>query len=280
MTSKEKYIKFCEQESIPVFSQSWWLDAVCSPENWEVILIEKGEEIIASFPYYMKKKYGFLKGITNPFMTQKLGVYIKYPLSQTEDERLSLEKKIMNEIIERLPFFDFFIVPFDYKYSNWLPFYWQGFKQSTGYSYCIEDISDIERVFANFDRSKKKNIRKSEKEVQVYFDLSCEEFYENHVMTLQKQGQAIAYTFSAFQQIYIGAYKHNQGKTIYCKDSSGHIHAALFVVWDTYSAFDLISTIDPSFRNSGAASLLVYEMMKFLSAKVKVFDFEGSMIEG
>ena len=42
----------------------------------------------------------------------------------------------------------------------------------------------------------------------------------------------------------------------------------------------MISTIDPDYRDSGASSLLIYEMMKFLSDKVERFDFEGSMIEG
>lgn len=280
MNNKQKYQIFINKERVPVFSHPWWLDAVCGIENWEVILVEQGDEIIASFPYFMKKKYRFISGITMPFMTQKMGIYIKYPKEQTEDERLSYEKKIMNEIIDKLPHFDFFITTFDYLYRNWLPFYWKGFKQSTFYTYILPDISNIDSVLENFDRSKKKNIRKAEKEVEVFFDLSCKAFYENHVMTLSKQGQNISYSFSAFQDIYTAAYSHNQGRTIYCKDKNGNIHAALFVVWDKQCAYDLISTIDPDFRNSGAASLLVYEMIKYLSDKVASFDFEGSMIEG
>lgn len=40
---KELYRKLCEQEpSIPLFSQAWWLDAVCGEAAWDVALVEKG----------------------------------------------------------------------------------------------------------------------------------------------------------------------------------------------------------------------------------------------
>lgn len=281
MSLKEKYIVFCGREKeIPVFSQAWWLDAVCGEENWDVILIEKGEEIVASFPYCItREKFGLIY-IGMPVLTQKLGPYIRYPKGQKSASRLSYEKEIMQEIIMRLPCYDFFSVNFDYKYTNWLPFYWKGFHQTTRYTYVIDDISDTEAVFNNFEHSKRKNIKKANKEVEVLYDLSAADFYNNHKMTLQKQGEVISYSYDIFKRLYDGAYKNDQGRVIYCKDADGNIHAALFVVWDAYSAYDLISTIDPAFRNSGAATLLVFEMIKYLAGKVGVFDFEGSMIEG
>lgn len=280
MLSKEKYTVFCEfEKQIPIFSQPWWLDAVCGEKNWDVILIEKNDQIIASFPYFYFHSTG-MNYIGMPPLTQKLGMYINYPDGQTESSRLSYEKEILDGIISKLPYYDFFSVQFDYRYQNWLPFYWNGFEQTTRYTYVIEQIIDIECVYKNFDHSKRKNIKKAQNEVVVLFDLSCVDFYENHKMTLLKQGEKISYSYDVFQRIYVNAYKYKQGRTIYCRDKDGHIHAALFVVWDNGSAYDLISTIDPNFRNSGAATLLVYEMIKTLSGTVKSFDFEGSMIEG
>jgi hypothetical protein len=59
LNNKVKYIEFCKNENIPVFSQYWWLDAVCDENNWDVILIERGGEIWVSMPYFIEKKYGF-----------------------------------------------------------------------------------------------------------------------------------------------------------------------------------------------------------------------------
>lgn len=276
-----EYIRFCEKEiQIPIFSQAWWLDAVCGENNWDVILIKNSNEIIASFPYYICQDKFRVKCIKMPMLTQKLGPYIKYPEGQKYASRLSYEKKIIQEIIDKLPKYDFFNVHFDYKFVNWLPFFWNGFQQTTRYTYVLEDISDSEYVFSCFEHSKRKNINRAIKEVEIFYDLPCKDFYENHKMTLQKQGEIISYSYEVFEKIYNGVYTNNAGRVIYCKDSDGNIHAALLVIWDNESAFDLISTIDPSYRSSGAATLLVYEIIKKLSGRVKVFDFEGSMIEG
>lgn len=58
MTSnKDKYRDLLETETtIPIFSRDWWMDAVCGEDNWDVLLVEKDNEIVASMPYYKKKK--------------------------------------------------------------------------------------------------------------------------------------------------------------------------------------------------------------------------------
>ena len=46
MVKKEKYYAFCEiEKTIPIFSQAWWLDAVCA-DAWDVCIVEKGGEIL------------------------------------------------------------------------------------------------------------------------------------------------------------------------------------------------------------------------------------------
>ncbi|MCK4441369.1 MAG: GNAT family N-acetyltransferase, partial [Sulfurovaceae bacterium] len=233
---------------------------------------------VASMPYYKKKKAIFTI-ITMPKHTQTMGVYIKYPEGQKYEKRLSYEKEVMSSLIEQLPKVDYFNQSFHYSVTNWLPFYWQGYTQTTNYTYVIEDLSNLESVFQNFNHAKRKNIKKAEKFLDVKFDLPAREFYDNHKMTLEKQNDKIAYSFEHFNRIYTSAYNHNAGRTIYAVDKDDNIHAALFVIWDKNSAYDLISTIDPSFRNSGSASLLIKEIIEFLSNETSRFDFEGSMIE-
>lgn len=281
MNNKEKYREICKAEkTIPIFSQDWWMDAVCGENNWDVLIVEKGEEIVASMPIYIKQKYG-LKYITQPKLTQTNGIHIRYPENQKYEKRLSYEKEVMNEIIMQLEQFDIvhYQQSFHYSVTNWLPFYWKGFEQSTKYTYVIENLSDLDKVYSSFGHAKRKNIKKASKEVEVKFDLCSEKFYENHKMTLKKQNSEISYSYELFKKIYNYSYKNDAGKTIYAVDKDGNMHGALFFVWDGISAYDLISTIDPDYRNFGAASLLVYEAIKYVADKIKKFDFEGSMIE-
>ena len=276
---KLEYRLHCHRENfIPVFSKDWWLDAVCGEKNWDVIIVKKNADIVATMPYYFKR--GRLSTtIGMPQLTQTLGPWMIIFKTKYADI-LSEQKKLMTEIIDRLPPFDFFSQNFHYSITNWLPFYWKGFSQTTRYTYVIDDLSNLEEVWQNFSYSKQKNIKKAEKNVTVKYNLPAKEFYQNHQMSLAKQGEKISYSYELFERIYKAGYAHEAAKTIYAIDDNGNIHAALFVIWDTQSAYDLISTIDPDFRNSGAASLLVREIIDYVSTKTKKFDFEGSMIEG
>ena len=72
-------------------------------------------------------------------------------------------------------------------------------------------------------------------------------------------------------------YENNCGKTWYALDSKDNIHAAILVVFDSESAHYLISTIDPDFRNSGSATLLIKKAIEYVSKHTSRFNFEGSM---
>lgn len=280
MNPKDRYRNLClEKQSIPIFHKDWWLDAVYGAKNWDVILSEnKNNEIIAALPYCVKKL--FFSYIKQPRQTPQLGIWIIYPKNQKYLKRLEYEEEIFTDLMNRLPKADYFVMPFQYNITNWLPFYWQGYKQTTCYSYVIEDISNLDLVFSNFDSSKKRNIRKAENNITIKFDLSYHDFYENHQLTLSKQNAVISYSKEFFQNIYEACYARNAGKTIYAIDENGKLHGALFIVWDENSAYHLIYTLDPDYRNSGASSLLVKEAIKYVHGKTKQYDFEGSMIAG
>lgn len=282
MINKEKYAEFCRQEEkIPLFSHPWWLDLVCGNKNWEVILVEKQNQIIASFPYYIKLERNLrFKNITMPTLTQKLGPYIKYPTNQKFSSKLSYEKKIMQEIIEKLPQFDSFTVHFDYLYTNWLPFYWKDFKQTSRYTYLINDTGNLDNIVKNFDRNKKRNLKKGREAVTILYDLSPEDFTQYYEVCLQKKGEKLAYSDILLRQLIQESIIRNQGRIIYAIDKDKKIHGAIFFVWDQVAIYELVSAFDPDYGSSGASTLLVHDIIKDASNKNLIYDFEGSMIEG
>ena len=275
----DKYRALCVREpSIPLFSQAWWLDAAAGDDGWDVVLVEKDDQILASLPYVKKKRYGFTL-LTQPPLTQNLGPWLRVDCDIKASKKLAYEKDVLQDLYAQLPRYDYYGQSWHCSRMNWLPLYWMNFSQTTKYTYILNDISNIDAVVANFEHSKRKNIKKSEKIVKIVFDVSAKDFYNNHQLTLRKQGQEISYSFELFERLYNAGYKNNAAKTIAAFDDAGNMHAALFVVWDKNSAYDLISTIDPDFRTHGAASLLIREVVKYVSQFVNKFDFEGSMIE-
>ena len=273
----EKVVSFLKNTCI--FCQPWWLQAV-SPDHWDVAVVERGEEIAAVLPYTYKIGLGKYLLIEMPPLTPYLGPWLNTLAAKYYSKWLNDEHELMTELIHKFPHFAAFNQGFHQSITNWLPFYWIGFQQTTRYTYIIEDLTDLDRVFYNFSHAKKKNIKRAKNLLEVHQDLSCEDFYRNHAYTLSKQGKRISYSYELFSRIYEDCYKHDAGKIFYAIDGNNNLHSAIFTVWDKNSAYDLISTIDPDFRSSGSASLLIQEAIKYYSNKTKKFDFEGSMIKG
>lgn len=283
MTNKQIYRTLCEtKDTIPIYSQAFWMDAVCGPDNWDVLLYEKKGNILGAMPYYIKSKLG-LRYITQPPFTQQNGVWIDYPENQQESKRISMEKEVMIDLIKKLESLPicYYQQSFSPNVTNWLPFYWKGYLQTTRYTYRLPDISRPNQLFESFQHNKRKNINKARKEnFQIGFDMPAGEFYSLHQKSLAKQGTEIGYSFSLFERICDAAYAHRAGRTIYMTRENGELLCALFNLWDARWGYNLISAIDPNTRSSGASDLLVYSMLEYLSDKVTGYDFEGSMISG
>ena len=280
MTNKQKYREFCQTEKdIPIFSKDWWLDAVCEDNNWDVTIIEKGGQIVASMPYILQKESIF-NIITMPHLTQTMGPYIKYPKGQKYYKKLSWEKEIMTLIIEQLPLFDSFNQSFHWSITNWLPFYWRGFNQSTRYTYIIENISldDLEKNFETDIRRRRR--RKAKKlKIEVFEGDDIKIFYELNKKTFSRQGMKISYSFEYINNLYQICKEKNACKMYFAKDIENEIIAVNFLVYDDNTVYYLMGGIEPNKKDLGGMDVIQFESIKFAIENNKRFDFEGSMIE-
>jgi hypothetical protein len=261
-----------------IFCRSWWLQAVC-PDSFEILVLRKGGQIAAGMPMARYRKWGF-EAVHMPQLTQTLGVLLAPPTSSRYEKQLSAEMDTLCELIAALPPIGHLNTFCHYSFSNWLPFYWAGYEQTTRYTYVIDDLSDPDAVFGGFSHSKRKNVKKAEKVVEVREDLPPREFYDHHEMTLRKQGATIFYSYEFFERIHRAASERDAGKTWYAVDKDGNVHSGIFVIFDSRSAYYLISTIDPEYRNSGSATLLVKRAIDHVAQFTNAFDFEGSMVQG
>jgi len=284
LTDKEIYRELCEEEpSIPLFSQAWWMDAVCLGMEWNVFLLKENDgSIIASMPFLLKKRWG-LKYICQPYLTQTNGIWIKPTEEKNECKRLDFEKKVFDYFIEKIETLklNFFEQNFHHRITNWLPFHWKGYQQTTRYTYRITDLSDLEKVREHFSDAKKRHIKKAEKTLHVDDSLSPEAFYDFCCMTYKKKNDHNIVPKEIVISCVNAAKKKQKGKVIAIRDAENRIHSVLFVVWDKETAYYLIPATDPDYKTSGASSLIVWEAIKIAKneANVRVFDFEGSMEE-
>jgi hypothetical protein len=281
MTNKDRYEQFCkEQTHIPIFLQKWWMDAVCIGKQWDVFLYEEKEQIVAVFVFHYVSKYG-LKFILQPQLTQYNGIWIDYPPCISAHKKRSLEKRIMYFFIAKLEAekYVYYEQSFHYSIVNWLPFYWKGYEQTTRYTYQLKDLSDMGKCFSNFSPSKQRQIKKTFKDLVVDFDCSEEEFYRAATDNLHLKHEKISYSKPLFMCLYQACISRGQGKIIAIRNKNSQLYAASFIVWDSMSAYFLLYTIHPEHRSSGASSRMLWEAIQYLSDKVNIFDFEGSVNE-
>ncbi len=283
MTNKEKYREFCKTEkNIPIFSKDWWLDSVCGENGWDVILVEKGQEIYASLPYYKTKKVIF-DIISMPKLTQTMGAYIKYPKNQKYEKKLSYEKDVINKLVEKFPKVDMFSQNFHYNFKNWLPLYWQGFEQTTKYTYVIEDLQDKseEQLLFEFSSKYRNKIKKAKGEVVVKKNLSLDEFYNINMKTFDRQKILIPYSFDFLREHDKILSVKGRREIFYAMDAKKRIHSALYLTWGDNSSYVHMLGENPELRKSAAGVLLIWESIKHTKHVLKLdnYDFEGSILE-
>ncbi len=261
--------------------QAWWMDAVCfGNKEWDVLLYEKNGIILGALPFHFITKLGF-KFVLQPQLTQYNGIWIDYPEKLNSSNKLSLEKEIYTDLIKKLEELklDYFEQNFPFSFTNWLPFYWKGFTQTTRYSFVIENIINTEKVFSLFDSNKKAAIRKIANNVKVDVSLDGATFYHFQQECLEAKRKKILYPQVLLERIFSAAKERNQAQILGIRDSLGELHAAIFLVWDNNTAYNLITAIHPKYKSSGASTLMFWEAIQFLSDKTKAFDFEGSMVQ-
>lgn len=278
MTDLEKYRQFSEQETtIPLFSKGWWMDAVCQAD-WDVILIEENGEIRASLPYYLQQ-IDTEKEIRKATLTQTNGIWMRYPPNQKYERKLAYEKNLMNTVIDEIEKLGLrkYQQYFHYSVTNWLPFYWRGYSQTTRYTYVIHNTSVLEEVYQNFNSNLRKNIRKAEKSMQVHAGLGIDEFYQLNKLTFERQHLEIPYSFETVSRIDEACERRNAREIFYSADEKHQIHAAAYFVWDDETVYYFMSGSNPDYRNNQSLTLLIYEGIKLASRLNRKFDFEGSM---
>lgn len=277
MTNKEAYYLFCEKEKeIPLFSQSWYLDAVCGETGWDVLMINKGNEIAATMPILKKKQLGFSLS-RMPLITPYLGPYFTKKFRSNKQQ-----EKLMRALIQQLPTFDFFDQNFPPSMTNWLPFYWEGFEATVRYSFLIDLEENLEEIFRKISSNYRNNkINKAKKHINIISDRHLEEFYAIQKKTFEKQNISVPYSFDFIQKFDAALGKRNAKKIFFAIDDKEQIHSVAYLTWDEETAYFQMTGSDPSFRNSGAGVLIIWESIKFAQAVLgkRKFDFCGSVIE-
>jgi len=266
----------CSGTSYTLFQEPWWLDAV-APGEWDEVVIKRGPQVAARLPFVLKKTFGSVF-LMQPRLTPSLGPWMRVSSAKLT-HRLAEEKELMHELIAALPRFDLFRQAFAPQVTNWLPFYWQGFSQTTRYTYRLSDLSDLEAIWAGLRDNTRREIRKAKNIVTVREDLDIDCFARIWSLTFSRQGARLPVSVELLHRMDAACENRRCRRMFFAQDARGKIHSAAYIIWTSDCAYYLMGGGDPELRNSGAGSLVMWEAIKFAATVSGRFDFEGSMLE-
>jgi len=212
--------------------------------------------------------------IAMPGETQTLGIWF------APDIKASKQQKYIEELVKLLPKNSSFDIMLDPSNDYFLPFRWLGFKVSPRITYRFTDVSDIEAVRAKYDKTVRKNIKSARNKVEIIEEDNVDNLYAMLVKTFQHQGRNCPHKKEFINSIFEACNAHDGAKVITAIDKDGNVHASSLFVYDEKTCYYLIAGADPTFRASGAQTLVLDSGIEFASKHSKAFDFEGSMIEG
>lgn len=280
MSEKETYRKkHTTLENLPVFFHPWWLDLV-SKDSWDVIIEEKGNKITGIFIYTTAKKTLF-NMITMPVLTPYLGVFYNYPDNMKYTSRLNFEKKTSESLISKLPKTTYFTLRFQPSYTNWLPFFWRGYNQTTKYTYKITGDRSLDEVLISCKNDVRRKINAAPDLLSITNEGTFDEFYDTLCLTFERQDKKTPYSRELITSILTTSLKNKAGKIYFARGKDDNkIHAVSFLIFDSNCSYLLLAGANPELRNSGAQVVLVYEAIKWSLENQKDFDYEGSMIKG
>lgn len=277
MINKKTYRQFCtDSDDLPIFAQAWYLDAVCEGGNWDVVGIEKGGEIAATLPYFLKRK-GLIQYGTMPHLTKFLGPYILPKYRRTKHEA-----KLIRQLVSQLPKLSYFRQNLHYPYTNWLPFYWEGFQQQTYYSYRLSPLENLDQVHANISADyRNQKMAKAASLLQLRTDLPLSAFRRVAALSYQRQRMPFPFSYAYLEKLVKALEKQQAGRVFYAVDQEEQIHSAALLLWDQQSSYLSIIGDDPAFRATGGGIWLVWQLIQHTKTTLNLntFDFLGSMIE-
>ena len=268
MTNNRDTYKKSDTSALPLYFQPFWLDIV-APGKWHVLSPDNSTDRV--FVYASHGNNVFM-----PPLTQFLGSFFM-PRSGKYTQALAGDHEWTSQVLQALTAKNIHL-QLGTHVRNVLPFIWQGYAVSPRITYTIGPGQAAESVFRDFRENIRREIRKAEKNLQVY---PCNDMKQIRALlqtcdlrsTLRNEQH-----IPVLYQLIEACISRNCGQLWIARDKDGKNGAFAFFASDATSLYYITGYAHNGFKKEGAMSLLMWQGIQQALAAGKVFDFEGSMV--
>ncbi len=275
--NKDQYIDFYNSIVLPIHFSPEWLDAVTPDSRWGVASVIRDGIVEGIWVYTINKKYG-IPFIIMPPLTAYSGPWLFYPDNLKTHSRIAFEKRVTESLLGQLPQHRIFLQHFHPAFWNSLPLQWKGHDQKTRYTYMLDLTPEETVLWNNLKGSVRTDIKKATGTCVVTQSDDFDVFWQSLVLSFSLRNKPVPYDKNILNRLE-NALSRNARRTIFlAKDQKGTVLAGCYIVYQGETAHYLAGFYHPEHKHTAGMTVCLWEAIRTLKEKVKVFDFEGSVI--
>jgi len=245
-----------------IFAQRWWMETVTRGQG-RLLGCYDGERLVAGLPIWPCRRLG-VRRLRQPPLTPYWGPLLR-PLEGKPLTRASTRMQILQALAEALTPWPDIVMQWHHSLDNWIPFYWNGFTQTTRYTYRYPDLSDLTKLAKNRESTIGQKLRRAERD-----GLHLEEMIDPVVaarlnrLSMARQGVESSEEIQQFwPELAREALARQCLFTTGVVDDEGNMHSAAAMVWDERCAYGILSGADPRYRNSCSGPLMMWRQIEY-----------------
>jgi len=281
--AKRLFITFCEIKHSPyLFSRPSWLDIVCD-KDWNVCVAVRDDSVIGYFTYvrtHTRVPIPWLGKITQPLISAPSGPWLA-DFEGSAYNKIGTSHDVLRGLYAAIPSSRSVLSGWRHNVLfNWLPLTWDGFRQTTRFTYLLDLRQSEELLWEGLEGKLRREVRKavSRFDLRVERSVEIDEFVRVITETYERKGQRSPFSSAYLKKVIPQLTAAGYGRCYGAVNSTQDLHAVIFIASDNETSFYIMGGGSKAHRTSGAHTLLMWTAI--CEAKRmghKYFDFEGSM---
>ena len=262
-----------------VFHYSWWLQTTADEFTILVIRNDRGD-ILAGMPIPRERRPG-LRLLRSPNLTPYLGPVFDLSSIDNTCDRLHFMRSNGETLGRAIKSFDSVRYVAGASAPDLQGFLWAGFRVQLAYTFRFPATHTLDRVTEGMTRTHLQKLTKALKlKLTVLRDEGLEDLIFLNTKTFEKQGLKPVCSADFLTRLWQAAHAQQKAHLYVARTGDGKAVAALLTVHDKRTTYQIVSGVNPEFRDVPGAYLVLWNALADTLSAGRDFDFEGSSLRG
>jgi hypothetical protein len=262
-----------------IFHYSWWLQTTSTNFSILVIRNERGA-IVAGMPITRERRPG-LRLLCCPSLTPYLGPVFDLSSIDNTCDRLHFMRSNGELLARNIKSFDSVRYVAGASAPDLQGFLWAGFRVHLAYTFRFPSTYTLEQLTAGMTHTLQQKLTNALRlKLHVVRDQNLEELVSLNRMTFEKQGLKPVCSPDFLKRLWNAAYSQERAHLYVARTPDDKPVAALLTVYDNRTTYQIVSGVNPEFRDDLGAYLVLWNALQDTLLAGRSFDFEGSSLRG